>query len=196
MVGNHLHIGLGQPHSKCGIKGAVLFAVKMHKVINAALGKADIGHTANYLANRNSYGAAFILMMTAEQAQELGYTPYARWIAGTDAGVEPANMHLGPIYSNEKALKMAGLTAEAVDLWECGTLSAAQSLAVMEKSGISQDKWADDCLAVGHAGGATGGRLTMDAMQQLCKTGGQYAVVSCCCGGGHGTSLVMENLRR
>ena len=141
-------------------------------------------------------GAAFILMMTAEKAQELGYTPYARWIAGTDAGVEPAKMHLGPIYSNEKALKMAGLTAEAVDLWECGTLSAAQSLAVMEKSGISQDKWADDCLAVGHAGGATGGRLTMDAMQQLCKTGGQYAVVSCCCGGGHGTSLVMENLRR
>lgn len=141
-------------------------------------------------------GAAFLLMMTAEKAKELGYTPYARWVIGADAGVEPAKMHLGPIASSEKALQIAGLKKDAVDLWECGTLSAAQSLALMEMSGIAREKWSNGCLAVGHAGGATGARLAMDAVRELEKSGAQYAVVSCCCGGGHGTSLIIENLRR
>lgn len=139
-------------------------------------------------------GAAFLLMMTAEKAQQLGYTPYARWVAGADCGVEPVKMHLGGIASNEKALKIAGLSADAMDLWSYGTLSAAQSLAALEKAGV--ENWSDDSLSVGHAGGATGGRLTMTAIQQLEQAGGQYAIVSCCCGGGHGTSLIIENLRR
>ena len=141
-------------------------------------------------------GAAFLLMMTAEKAKELGYTPYARWVVGADVGVEPIKMHLGGVASSEKALKLAGLTAEAMDLWACGTLSAAQSLAALENAGIEAWSAGGDCLSVGHAGGATGGRLAMTAMQQLVESGKQYAVVSCCCGGGHGTSLIIENLRR
>ena len=149
-------------------------------------------------------GAAFVLMMTAEKAKELGYTPYARWVMGADIGVEPRYMGIGPAFSNVKALKLAGLTAADMDVWECNEAFAAQNLAVIKEieaqtgHTIDQSKWNPNggAIAIGHPNAASGARISMFAMKQLEKTGGKYGIFSSCCGGGHGTTTIIENLRR
>ena len=149
-------------------------------------------------------GAAFVLMMTAEKAKELGYTPYARWVMGADIGVEPKVMGIGPAFSNAKALKLAGLTAADMDVWECNEAFAAQNLAVIKEleqltgHTIDMGKWNPNggAIAIGHPNGASGARIAQFAMKQLEKTGGRYGIFSSCCGGGHGTTTIIENLRR
>lgn len=149
-------------------------------------------------------GAGFVLMMSAEKAKELGYTPFARWVTGADVGVEPRYMGIGPVGSNLKALKQAGLNVSDMALWECNETSAAQNLAVLKElqaqsgASINSDIWNPNggAIAFGHAGAASGARIAMAAMQQLEKTGGQYGCISACCGGGHGTTVIVENLRR
>ena len=149
-------------------------------------------------------GAAFVLMMSAEKAKELGYEPYAKWVMGADIGVEPRFMGIGPAFSNLKALKLAGLSAVDLDVWECNEAFAAQNLAVIKEieaqtgMTIDQSKWNPNggAIAIGHPNGASGARIAMFAMKQLEKTGGKYGLFSSCCGGGHGTTTIIENLRR
>jgi len=149
-------------------------------------------------------GASFVLMMSADKARELGYTPYARWVVGADIGVEPRWMGIGPVYSNLKAMKMAGLTMQDIDVWECNEAFAAQNLAVIREletqtgTTIDQERWNPNggAIAIGHPNGASGARIGMFAIKQLEKTGGRYGVFSSCCGGGHGTTTIIENLRR
>lgn len=149
-------------------------------------------------------GAAFVLMMSAEKAKELGYTPYARWVLGADVGVEPRYAGIGSAYANVKALKLAGLSAKDVDVWECHEAFAAQNLAVIQEmetqTGISIDqaKWNPNggAIAIGHPNGASGARTAQFCMKQLEKSGGKYGVISSCCGGGQGTTTIIENLRR
>ncbi len=149
-------------------------------------------------------GAGFVLMMTPEKAKELGYEPYARWVWGADIGVAPSVMGIGPAFSNLKALKQAGLSIADMDVMECNEAFAAQNLAVIKEmesqSGVSidQEKWNPNggAIAIGHPNGASGARVAMFAMKQLEKTGGKYGLFSSCCGGGHGTTTVIENLRR
>lgn len=149
-------------------------------------------------------GAAFFLMMTREKAEELGYVPMARWISGCDVGVRPSVMGIGPAYSALKALKQAGLDVSDMDVMECNEAFASQNLAVLKEmeaqSGrkIDMDKWNPNggAIAIGHPNGASGTRIGFFAMKQLELTGGRYGVFSSCCGGGHGTSTVIENLRR
>ena len=149
-------------------------------------------------------GAAFVLMMTAEKAKELGYTPYARWVMGADIGVEPRFMGIGPAFSNMKALKLAGLSVADMDVWECNEAFAAQNLSVIKEienqAGVTidQEKWNPNggAIAIGHPNAASGARISMFAMKQLEKTGGKYGIFSSCCGGGHGTTTIIENLRR
>ena len=159
--------------------------------------------TAGNASGRND-GAAFLLMMSADKARELGYTPYARWVSGADIGVQPSLMGIGPAYSNLKALKMAGLQIKDLDVFECNEAFAAQNLSVIQEmeqqSGqpIDRDKWNPNggAIAIGHPNGASGARIGWFAMKQLEKTGGKYGLFSSCCGGGHGTTTVIENLRR
>jgi len=149
-------------------------------------------------------GAAFVLMMTAEKAKELGFIPYAKWVTGADIGVEPRYMGIGPALSNLKAMKFAGLNIGDVDVWECNEAFAAQNLAVIKemesqtRAIIDQAKWNPNggAIAIGHPNGASGARIAMFAMKQLEKTGGKYGIFSSCCGGGHGTTTIIENLRR
>ena len=148
-------------------------------------------------------GAAFLLMMTREKAEELGYVPMARWVSGCAVGVRPSLMGIGPAYSALKALSMAGLSVEDVDVFECNEAFASQNLAVrkeMEKQSgrpIDMEKWNPNggAISIGHPNGASGARIGMFAMRQLELTGGRYGVFSSCCGGGHGTTTVIENLR-
>lgn len=80
-------------------------------------------------------GAAFVLMMSAEKAKELGYEPMAKWIYGIDVGVDPKLMGIGPAYSNTKILERAGLRMNDVDVYECNEAFAAQNLSVIRQDG-------------------------------------------------------------
>lgn len=159
--------------------------------------------TAGNASGQND-GAAFFLMMSADKAKELGYTPMARWVGGCDVGVKPSLMGIGPAYSNLKALKQAGLTINDLDVFECNEAFAAQNLSVIKEmenqSGqkIDREKWNPNggAIAIGHPNGASGARVGMFAMKQLELTGGKYGLFSSCCGGGHGVTTVIENLRR
>ena len=170
---------------------------KLHPVIPGGV------TTAGNASGRND-GAAFLLMMSADKAKELGYTPYARWVIGADIGVRPSEMGIGPAFSNLKAMKLAGLNVSDFDVFECNEAFAAQHLAVIREmehqSGltIDQAKWNPNggAISIGHPNGASGARIAMFAMRQLERTGGRYGLFSSCCGGGHGTTAIIENLRR
>ena len=159
--------------------------------------------TAGNASGRND-GAAFLLMMSADKARELGYTPLARWVMGADIGVRPSEMGIGPAFSNLKAMKLAGLSIPDFDVFECNEAFAAQNLAVIREmeaqtgASIDQEKWNPNggAIAIGHPNGASGARISMFAMRQLEQTGGKYGIISSCCGGGLGTTAVIENLRR
>ena len=149
-------------------------------------------------------GAAFVMMMTAEKAKELGYEPYARWVVGADIGVEPRLMGIGPAYSNLLAIKRAGLTVKDIDVFECNEAFAAQNLSVIKEmeaqSGmaIDQAKWNPNggAISFGHPNGASGARIGMFCMKELARNGGRYGLFSSCCGGGQDVTTLIENLRR
>lgn len=159
--------------------------------------------TAGNASGRND-GAAFLLVMTAEKAKELGYTPLARWIGGAHCGCREDYMGIGPAYSNLKALKQVGLSIDDLDVIECNEAFAAQQLSVIreieQQTGkkIDQTKWNPNggAISIGHPNGASGARIAMFAMRELIQSGGRYGVISSCCGGGHGTTAVLENLCR
>ncbi|MCL2367706.1 MAG: thiolase family protein [Oscillospiraceae bacterium] len=169
--------------------------------LQAVLGP-DRVTTAGNASGRND-GAAFVLMMSAEKAVELGYTPYARWVAGAESGVDPKYMGIGPAYSNMLALKRGGLTMADIDVWECNEAFAAQNLAVIKEmetlGGVTIDraKWNPNggAIAFGHPNGASGARICMFALKELERSGGRYGLFSACCGGGMGVSTLIENLR-
>jgi len=149
-------------------------------------------------------GAAFVLMMTAEKAKELGYEPYARWVTGADVGVEPRLMGIGPAYSNLLAIQRAGITVDDIDVFECNEAFAAQNLGVIREmeiqSGktIDQAKWNPNggAISFGHPNGASGARIGIFCMKELARSGGRYGLFSSCCGGGQGVTTLIENLRR
>lgn len=159
--------------------------------------------TAGNASGKND-GAAFVLMMTAEKAKELGYEPYARWVIGADVGVEPRYMGIGPAFSSLKALKMAGLTMDDLSVFECNEAFAAQNLGVIYElenqigKKIDQRMWNPNggAISIGHPNGASGARIGIFAMKELERNGGKYGLFSACCGGGHGTTTIIENLRR
>ena len=149
-------------------------------------------------------GAAFVMMMTAEKAKELGYEPFARWVVGADVGVEPRLMGIGPAYSNLLAIKRAGLTVKDIDVFECNEAFAAQNLGVIKEmeiqSGekIDQEKWNPNggAIAFGHPNGASGARIGIFCMKELARRGARYGLFSSCCGGGQGVTTLIENLRK
>ena len=143
-------------------------------------------------------------MMSAEKAYALGYEPLARWVGGADIGVKPSIMGIGPAFSNLKALKSVGLKLSDMDVIECNEAFAAQNLSVIKElekqtgETIDMNRWNPNggAIAIGHPNGASGARVGFFAMKQLEKTGGKYGIFCSCCGGGHGTSTRIENLRK
>mgnify|MGYP003300737737 CR=1 FL=1 len=157
--------------------------------------------TAGNASGRNDGGAA-LLMMTEEKAKALGYTPIARWVAGADVGVDPKYMGIGPAYSNMKILNKLGMKLSDISVYECNEAFAAQNLSVIRQmetmSGetINMDTWNPNggAIAFGHPNGASGGRIAMSAIRHMQNTGGQFGLVSSCCGGGIGVSTLYELL--
>ena len=171
--------------------------------LRTVLGTETSVTTAGNASGLND-GAAFVLMMTADKAKELGYEPYARWVTGADVGVEPRLMGIGPAYSNLLAIKRAGLTVDDLDVFECNEAFAAQNLGVIREmeiqSGkkIDQAKWNPNggAISFGHPNGASGARIGIFCMKELTRSGGRYGLFSSCCGGGQGVTTLIENLRR
>jgi acetyl-CoA C-acetyltransferase len=128
----------------------------------------------------------------------------ARWICGTEYGVDPSIMGVAPAYAIPKALKMAGMKLADMDVIECNEAFAVQNLAVIKElqtqtgEKVNLDKWnpLGGAIAFGHANGASGARCAMFAMNQLIRTGGKYGLFSACCGGGQGVVTIIENLQR
>ena len=158
--------------------------------------------TPGNASGRND-GAAFLLIMTAEKAKELGYEPRAKWVGGAHVGCLEHLMGIGASYSNLKAIKQLGLKLKDIDVFECNEAFAAQNLSVIkdmqETMGekIDMEKWNPNggAIAIGHPNGASGARVTMFGMKHLEMTGGKYGCISSCCGGGQGSTAIIENLR-
>jgi len=157
--------------------------------------------TAGNSSGRND-GAAFVLMMTKEKALELGYKPWAKWLAGGDYGVDPTIMGIAPAYAVPMALKRAGIKMSQLDVIECNEAFAVQNLAVaaeLEKQTgdkVDFEKWNPNggAICYGHPNGASGARIGIFTMRELQKKGGKYGCFSSCCGGGLGVAAVIENL--
>lgn len=158
--------------------------------------------TAGNSSGRND-GAAFVMMMTREKAEQLGLAPWAKWLAGGDCGVDPKIMGIAPAYAVPQALKKAGLRLSQMDVIECNEAFAVQNLAVaaeLEKQTgekVDWEKWNPNggAISFGHPNGASGARIGIFTMRELMKKGGRYGCFSSCCGGGLGVATVIENLQ-
>lgn len=165
--------------------------------------KKDGTVTAGNSSGRND-GSAFVLMMTAQKAKELGYKPMAKWLMGADYGVDPKIMGIGPAYAVPLALKRAGLKLSQMDHMECNEAFAVQNLAVIEElekqtgEKVDMKKWnpLGGAISFGHPNGASGARVCMFTMRELIRNGGRYGMFSSCCGGGLGVATILENLQR
>ena len=155
--------------------------------------KKDGTVTAANASGINDAAAALVLM-EAEAARAGGHEPMARLLAYAHAGVEPAYMGIGPVPAIRKALDRAGLGVGDMDVIELNEAFAAQALAVMHDLELPPEKTNPNGsgISLGHPIGATGSILTVKALYELARTGGRYALVSMCIGGGQGIAAVFE----
>ncbi len=147
-------------------------------------------------ASQTSDGAAAVLVMDREEAEKQGLTPMAKFLGFAVGGVPPEVMGIGPIVAVPKALEIAGLSIDDIDLWEINEAFASQSLQVVRHLGIDQNKVNVNggAIAVGHPLGATGAILTLKLIHELKRQGKKYGVVTMCIGGGMGAAGVFEIL--
>ncbi|NRG44161.1 thiolase family protein [Bacillus sp. CRN 9] len=152
--------------------------------------------TAGNSSGRND-GAAALLVMSEHKAMELGLKPKARVIAQAAAGVNPNFMGIGPVPATLKALKMANLQLEDIDLIELNEAFSAQALAVIKELNMNIKKVNPNggAIAMGHPIGATGAILLTKAIHELERTGKRYGLVTLCIAGGLGISTIIENLQ-
>jgi acetyl-CoA acyltransferase len=147
-------------------------------------------------SSQMSDGAAACVVMSAEKAQALGIKPLARFVAFATAGYKPEEMGIGPVYAIPKALKLAGLTLDQIDVFELNEAFAAQSLSVIKEMGLDEKKINPNggAIALGHPLGCTGAKLTATIIRELKRRNGKYGIVTMCVGGGMGAAGVIENL--
>jgi acetyl-CoA acyltransferase len=147
-------------------------------------------------SSQTSDGAAAVVVMSRERADALGLKPLARFVSFAVGGVPPELMGIGPIAAIPKALKLAGLTMEDIDLIELNEAFAAQALAVARHTEIDMDKLNVNggAIALGHPLGCTGAKLTVTLINELKRRGGRYGLVTMCIGGGMGAAGIFENL--
>ena len=147
-------------------------------------------------ASQMSDGAAAVVVMSMEKAESLGLKPLARFVSFATAGCLPEEMGIGPVYAIPKALKLAGLTLDQIDVIELNEAFAAQGLSVMKVLEMNPAKVNVNggAIALGHPLGCTGAKLTATILQELKRTGGRYGMVTMCVGGGMGAAGIFERL--
>ena len=143
-----------------------------------------------------SDGAAAVIVMSAEKAEELGITPAARIVATASVVVDPATMGIGPVYSTRKALRKAGLEMNDIDLVEANEAFAAQSIAVARELGwdMSRVNVNGGAIALGHPIGATGARMVVTLLLEMKNRSAQYGLATLCVGGGMGITAVVQSV--
>lgn len=187
-----------------GRKGPVVFAEDEHVRFDATLDdmskvrpvfKQDGSVTAANASGLNDAAAGVVLMERAAAAAR-GLKPMARLVSYSFVGVEPAYMGIGPVPAIKKILEKTGLSVADIDIWEINEAFAAQALAVANDLGLPPEKVNPNGsgIALGHPIGATGAIITVKALYELERTGGRYAVVSMCIGGGQGIAALYERL--
>jgi acetyl-CoA acyltransferase len=148
-------------------------------------------------SSQMSDGAAAVVIMTDEKAAKLGLKPLARLSVFAVGGVPPEIMGIGPVVAIPKALKLAGLTLNEIDLIELNEAFAAQSLAVMRELDLAEDKVNVNggAIALGHPLGCTGAKLTTQLIHEMGRRKSRYGMVTMCIGGGMGAAAIFENLQ-
>ena len=147
-------------------------------------------------SSQTSDGAAVAVVMSEERAKALGIKAIARFVSFAYAGCLPEEMGIGPVYAIPKALKLAGLTLDQIDVIELNEAFAAQSLAVIKQAGIDMSRVNVNggAIALGHPLGCTGAKLTATILRELKRRNGRYGLVTMCVGGGMGAAGIFENL--
>lgn len=141
-------------------------------------------------------GAAAVVVMSREKADELGVKPWMRFVGFAVAGVPPEIMGIGPVKAIPKVLERTGLKLEDIDLIELNEAFASQSLAVIRTLELDPAKVNVNggAIALGHPLGATGAKLTVQIMHEAKRRKAKYVMVTMCIGGGMGAAGIFENL--
>jgi len=145
-------------------------------------------------SSQTSDGAAAVVVMSGDRARERGLTPLGRFVTFATAGVEPERFGIGPVPAIKKALKLAGLTLDQIDLIELNEAFAAQILACLKELPIDPDRLNVNggAIALGHPLGCTGAKLTASLLYEMKRRRARYGMVSMCVGGGMGAAGIFE----
>ncbi|MFO0494057.1 MAG: acetyl-CoA C-acyltransferase [Flavobacteriia bacterium] len=174
-----------------GPRASTLEALGALKPVFANGGSVTAGNSS-----QTSDGAAFVLVMSESMVKELNLEPIARLASYAVVGVEPRIMGIGPVDAIPKAIKMAGLSMNDINLFELNEAFASQSLAVIRETGINPDlvNVNGGAIALGHPLGCTGAKLSVQIMNELKKRQQKYGIVTMCVGTGQGAAGVIEML--
>ena len=147
-------------------------------------------------SSQTSDGAAAVLVMSHDRARALGLVPLARFVAFATAGVEPERFGIGPVPAIRKALKLAGLSLDQMDLVELNEAFAAQIIACLRELPIDSERLNVNggAIALGHPLGCTGAKLTATILHEMRRRKARYGLVSMCVGGGMGAAGIFERL--
>ncbi len=161
------------------------------KPVFAAGGSVTAGNSS-----QTSDGAAFVMVMSERLVNELGLKPIARMLSYATAGVDPRIMGIGPVAAIPIALKQAGLKLGDIEQIELNEAFAAQALAVMQELDINPEIVNPNggAIALGHALGSTGARLSVQILNEMRRRSQKYGMVTACVGGGQGVAGIFERL--
>lgn len=161
------------------------------KPVFAAGGSVTAGNSS-----QTSDGAAFVIVMSERMVNQLGLKPIARMLSYATAGVDPRIMGIGPVAAVPLALKQAGLKLDDIEQIELNEAFAAQSLAVIQELGIDPAIVNPNggAIALGHALGSTGARLSVQLFNEMRRRNQKYGMVTACVGGGQGVAGIYERL--
>lgn len=139
-------------------------------------------------------GAAALVVMSKEKAEELGIKPMATIVSYASAGVDPKIMGTGPIPATRKALEKANMKVEDLDLIEANEAFAAQALSVVKELGLDPEKTNVNggAIALGHPIGASGARILVTLLHEMAKRDAKTGLATLCIGGGQGISLIVK----
>src|SRR3954469_24233162 len=147
-------------------------------------------------SSQTSDGASAVVITSAERARDAGLAPLGRFVAFATAGVEPERFGIGPVPAIRKALKLAGLTLDQIDLIELNEAFAAQVLACLKELPIDLERLNVNggAIALGHPLGCTGAKLTTTLLYEMKRRKARYGMVTMCVGGGMGAAGIFERI--
>jgi acetyl-CoA C-acetyltransferase len=141
-------------------------------------------------------GAAAVVLASGARVTELGLRPLGRLVGYAHAGVDPAYMGIGPVPATRLVLQRTGLRVADLDVIESNEAFAAQACAVIDELGFDPERVNPNGsgISLGHPVGATGAIITVKALAELHRSGGRYALVTMCIGGGQGIAAIFERV--